>query len=225
MPTAFVIGASRGIGFEFVQQYRADGWKVFATHRSEEDRVKLRDLGADTLKLDVMDVNDVAGIAWQLEGERVDLAVMNAGVYGPRTGSILQAPSEDEFDTVMRTNVLSALRLVPIVAPLLEPARGTLAMVSSKMGSIGESWASYGLLYRTSKAALNMVGKLAHADFSPRGVRVITLHPGWVRTDMGGPNAEVDVAESIAGMRQVIGDANAHPSGGFYDFRGKRIAW
>jgi NAD(P)-dependent dehydrogenase (short-subunit alcohol dehydrogenase family) len=225
MANVLVIGASRGIGFEFVQQYLAQGARVFGTHRSEEDRVKLRDLGAETLKLDVMEINDVAGIAWQLDGEHFDVVVMNAGVYGPRTSTILQSPSLDDFDDVMRTNVLAPMRLVPMVAPLLEASRGSLAFISSKMGSIEESWASYGMLYRTSKASLNMVAKLSHADFSPRGVRVISLHPGWVRTDMGGPNAEVEVEQSVSGMRDVIANPQQHPSGGFYDFRGKRIAW
>jgi NAD(P)-dependent dehydrogenase (short-subunit alcohol dehydrogenase family) len=225
MANVLVIGASRGIGYEFVQQYVDQGARVFGTHRSEEDRIKLRDLGAETLKLDVMEINDVAGIAWQLDGERFDVVVMNAGVYGPRTSTILQSPSLDDFDSVMRTNVLAPMRLVPMVAPLLESSRGTLAFISSKMGSIEESWASYGMLYRTSKASLNMVAKLTHADFSPRGVRVISLHPGWVRTDMGGPNAEVDAEHSVSGMRAVIANPQEHPSGGFYDFRGKRIAW
>jgi NAD(P)-dependent dehydrogenase (short-subunit alcohol dehydrogenase family) len=225
MANVLVIGASRGIGYEFVQQYIDQGARVFGTHRSEEDRIKLRDLGAETLKLDVMEINDVAGIAWQLDGERFDVVVMNAGVYGPRTSTILQSPSLDDFDSVMRTNVLAPMRLVPMVAPLLESSRGTLAFISSKMGSIEESWASYGMLYRTSKASLNMVAKLTHADFSPRGVRVISLHPGWVRTDMGGPNAEVDAEHSVSGMRAVIANPQEHPSGGFYDFRGKRIAW
>jgi NAD(P)-dependent dehydrogenase (short-subunit alcohol dehydrogenase family) len=225
MAGVLIIGASRGIGLEFVKQYTAQGDRVFATHRSEEDRIKLRDLGAQTLKLDVMNISDIAGLAWQLEGEPIETAIVNAGVYGPRTSTVLQSPSDDEFDLVMRTNVLAIMRLVPIVAPLLEPTRGTLAFVSSKMGSISNAWASYGMLYRTSKAALNMVAKLAHTDFSARGVRVLTLHPGWVRTDMGGPNAEIDVSESITGMRQVIADRDAYGSGGFFDFRGQAIEW
>ncbi len=225
MQTVLVIGASRGIGLEFVRQHVAAGDKVFATHRTEEDRIKLRDMGANTLKVDVMNVNDIAGLAWQLDGEKLDLAIVNAGVYGPRTSTVLQSPTDEEFDSVMRTNVLAIMRLVPIVAPLLEPARGTLAFISSKMGSISNAWASYGMLYRTSKVALNMVAKLAHTDFSARGVRVLTLHPGWVRTDMGGPNAEIDVAESIHGMRQVIGEKDRFASGGFYDFRGASIDW
>jgi NAD(P)-dependent dehydrogenase (short-subunit alcohol dehydrogenase family) len=225
MAGILVIGASRGIGLEFVKQHIANGDKVFATHRTEKDRIMLRDLGAQTLKLDVMDVNDIAGLAWQLDGEAIDTVIVNAGVYGPRTSTVLQSPTDREFDEVMRTNVLSIMRLVPIVAPLLEPTRGSLIFISSKMGSITNAWASYGMLYRTSKAALNMVTKLAHTDFSARGVRVLSLHPGWVRTDMGGPNAEIDVSVSVSGMRRVIADRDAHASGGFYDFRGDSIDW
>jgi NAD(P)-dependent dehydrogenase (short-subunit alcohol dehydrogenase family) len=225
MPTALILGASRGIGLEFTRQYLAEGWTVYATHRSEADRIRLRDLGAQTFRLDVLDLADVAGIAWQLDGEAIDVAICNAGVYGPRASSSHHPPSQDEFDTVMRTNVLAAMRIIPMTAPLLARARGTLAFISSRMGSITEANASYGLLYRTSKAAINMVAKLAHADYAPLGVRVLSLHPGWVRTDMGGPNADVEVAASIRGMRQVIADPRAYPSGRFYDYRGHPIEW
>ena len=126
---------------------------------------------------------------------------------------------------MMRTNVLSAMQLLPMVAPLLSPSRGTMAFVSSRMGSIAAAGASYGMLYRVSKAAVNMVGKLAHVDMAPLGVRVVILHPGWARTDMGGPNAEVDVERSVGGMRQVIADPLAYPGGGFYDYRGQSLAW
>ena len=94
-----------------------------------------------------------------------------------------------------------------------------------KMGSIAEAQASYGMLYRVSKAAVNMVTKMAHSDYSPMGVRVLSLHPGWVRTDMGGPNAEVAVGDSVAGLRTVLADRAAFPSGGFFDWRGQPIAW
>lgn len=225
MPTALIIGASRGIGLEFTRQYRAADWRVFGTFRSEADRIRLRDMGADTLKLDVLDPSDLAGMSWQLDGEDVDVMVMNAGVYGPRTSHIQRPPTDAEFDQVMRTNVLSAMRLMPLVGPLLTRTRGTLAFISSRMGSIAETGASYGMLYRVSKAAVNMVGKLAHTDLAPQGIRVISLHPGWVRTDMGGPNADVDVDTSVAGMRRVIAEAVAYPGGGFYDYRGQSLAW
>jgi NAD(P)-dependent dehydrogenase (short-subunit alcohol dehydrogenase family) len=225
MATALILGASRGIGLEFCQQYLAAGWRVYATYRTEDDRLKLRDLGAQTLKLDVLDINDVSGIAWQLDGEQVDVAIVNAGVYGPRTSNLQQPPSDEDFDLVMRTNALAAMRLIPIVAPLLSTSRGTLAFVSSRMGSIAEASGSYGMLYRVSKAAVNMVAKLAHTDYSSLGVRVISLHPGWVRTDMGGPNADVDPKVSVEGLRRVISDGTAFPSGCFYDYRGQSLAW
>jgi NAD(P)-dependent dehydrogenase (short-subunit alcohol dehydrogenase family) len=225
VPTALILGASRGIGLEFARQYRDAGWTVFATFRGEDDRIRLRDLGAQTLKLDVQRVEDVAGIAWQLDGERLDVAVVNAGVYGLRTSSIQSPPTDEQFDLVMRTNVLGAMRLMPVLAPLLAPAQGTLAFVSSRMGSIAEAQASYGMLYRVSKAAVNMVAKLAHCDYGPMGIRVLSLHPGWVRTDMGGPNADVAVADSVAGLRRVLAERGTYPGGGFYDWRGQSIAW
>jgi NAD(P)-dependent dehydrogenase (short-subunit alcohol dehydrogenase family) len=225
MPAALILGASRGIGYEFARQYIEQKWSVFATYRSETDRIKLRDLGAHTLQLDVLDINDVAGITWQLDGERIDVAISNAGVYGPRASTVKSPPTLEDFDNVMRTNVLAAMRVIPVVAPLLAPARGTLAFLSSRMGSIAEAGASYGMLYRASKAAVNMVGKLAHTEYGPLGVRVLSLHPGWVRTDMGGPNADVEVATSVQGMRRVIGDSNAFPGGCFYDYRGQSLAW
>lgn len=225
MGTALVIGASRGLGHEFTRQYLADGWRVFATWRAEADRIRLRDAGAQTLRLDVLDPNDLAAIGWQLDGERIDVVVMNAGVYGPRTSHPQRPPSNAEFDLVMHTNVLASMRLLPIVSSLVVPTGGTLAFVSSRMGSLAETSAGYGMLYRVSKAAVNMLGRLAHAELAPQGARVLTLHPGWVRTDMGGPNADVEVADSIAGLRRVIADREAFPAGGFFDWRGQPVAW
>lgn len=225
MPGALILGASRGIGLEFVRQYLAEGWTVYGTHRSEADGVALTDLGARALRLDVLDVDAVARIARQLDGERLDFALVNAGVYGPRSSDIRNPPSDAEFDLVMRTNVLAAMRLLPVVAPLLGPARGTLAFMSSRMGSISEASGSNGMLYRASKAAVNMVARLAHLEFAAQGVRVLALHPGWVRTDMGGRNADVEVGDSVRGMRRVIADPHAFPGGGFFDYRGQSLAW
>jgi NAD(P)-dependent dehydrogenase (short-subunit alcohol dehydrogenase family) len=225
MTHALIVGASRGLGFEFAKQYKEAGHQVTATYRSESDRLKLRELGVQTLKLDVNEEKDITQMAWQLKGDKLDMAIINAGVYGPRNSVAGLAPSQDDFDLVMRTNVLASMRLVPIVAPLLVPARGTLAFLSSRMGSIAEANASFGMLYRTSKAAINMVAKLAHTDFGSQGVRVISLHPGWVRTDMGGPNADVAVQDSVQGMRNVIAQPQAFPSGCFFDYRGQSLAW
>ena len=153
------------------------------------------------------------------------MAVVNAGVYGMRTSSIQAPPTDEQFDLVMRTNVLAAMRLVPMLAPLLAPAQGTVAFISSRMGSIAGASASHGMLFRVSKAAVNMVAKLAHADYAPVGIRVLALHPGWVRTDMGGPNADVAVQDSVAGLRRIIADRETYPSGSFLDYRGQSLPW
>jgi len=225
MTSVLILGASRGIGLELTRQYVAEGRPVFATHRSEPDRIKLRDIGAQTLRLDLHKPNDLAGLAWQLDGERLDTIVINAGIYGPRESQLRIPPEPEQFDEVMHTNVLGAMRLVPVVAPLLFETAGTLAFISSRMGSISETNAGYGALYRVSKAAVNMVARLAHSEYAQQSLRVISLHPGWVRTDMGGPNAAVAVQDSVAGLRQVIADKAGCPGGAFYDYQGQSLAW
>ena len=225
MPTALVIGASRGLGLGFTRQYLDEGWRVLATCRTEADRVKLRDLGAQPYVLDVLDDRHLAGFAWQMDGERLEVIIINAGVYGPRDASLASTPSVEQFDAVMHTNVLAVLKLLPLLSPILVDSHGTLALLSTRMASISTVSGNYGLLYRASKAALNLVGRLAHTELAPRGGRVVMLHPGWVRTDMGGPNAEIDVDDSIAGMRSVIADTAGWPSGGFYDWQGREVPW
>ena len=150
MPTALIIGASRGIGLELVKQYRADGWRVIATARKQEDCATLSALGAEAHKLDVTDVEACAGLGWKLDDEELDVAILNAGVYGPRHDGF---PAQADFDAVMHTNVLAAMRLLPILAPLVANAKGKLAVLLSHMGSLSERSSASGSLYRASSAA------------------------------------------------------------------------
>jgi NAD(P)-dependent dehydrogenase (short-subunit alcohol dehydrogenase family) len=218
-----VVGASRGIGLEFVRQYRGEGVRVLATHRAAADAVRLRALGAEPLPLDVLDAGAVAGLGRRLAGERLDAAILNAGLYGPRTPGVV-APEAEAFDAVMHTNVLAAMRLIPLLAPALAGG-GRLAVLSSRMGSLLLMQSSSGWLYRASKAALNAVLKAASIELGAQGIVCVALHPGWVRTDMGGAGADVDVADSVAGMRRVIAAADAASNGGFFDYGGERLAW
>ncbi len=121
MPTALIIGASRGIGHEIVRQYRHDGWRVIATARTPDACDALRQLGAEAHQLDVTDVEGCAGLGWKLDDEKLDVAILNAGVYGPRHDGF---PAQADFDAVMHTNVLAAMRLLPILAPLVANAKG-----------------------------------------------------------------------------------------------------
>ena len=222
MALALVIGASRGIGLELVRQYLAGGWRVIATARSKEDVAMLAGMGAEAHKLDVTNVEAVAGLGWKLDGEELDLAILNAGVYGPRSDGF---PTQADFDAVMHINVLAAMRLLPIIAPLVCAGRGKLAVMSSRMGSLSERNGSTGSLYRASKAALNSVLIDTAHQFANKGATFVALHPGWVRTDMGGASATLSVEESASGIRRVLSELPTSEKPVYRDYDGTPIGW
>jgi len=217
-----ILGASRGLGLEFVRQYRAAGADVTATARDEEALTRLSALGAKPLKLDLLAAASVSGLAWQIDSERFDVVVINAGVYGPSTAG-LDTPTEADFDAVMRTNVLGPMRVLPQIAEALAPG-ARVAILSSRMGSIGLRTGPSGWLYRASKAAVNSVMKDASLALAGKAT-VISFHPGWVRTDMGGAGADIDATTSIAGMRTVLASVKPADSGSFFNYDGQRLAW
>jgi NAD(P)-dependent dehydrogenase (short-subunit alcohol dehydrogenase family) len=221
--TVLVLGANRGLGLEFAKQYAADGYDVIATCRRPTEASELRRLGVRIEALDTSTASSIEALAKNLEGESIDVLICNAGVYGPRGDAMTDMPTED-FDLVMRTNVLGPLRLTLAFASNVAKARGVMAFLSSRMGSIGTMSTSSGIAYRASKAALNAVVKAASLELGKRGVRVVSLHPGWVRTDMGGPTATLTPTESVAGLRHVIENAS-DLHGGFYDNTGASIPW
>ena len=227
MPAALIIGASRGIGHELARQYLHDGWRVIATARKPDDIAELADMGAETHTLDVTDVEAVAGLGWKLDGEQLDVAILNAGVYGPRHDGF---PLQTDFDQVMHTNVLAAMRLLPILAPLVSatrgnPAGGKLAVLSSRMGSLSERGHAGGSLYRASKAALNSVLIDTALTFGAKGVTCVALHPGWVRTEMGGGGADLTVEESASGIRHTLDTVPGSTQAVFRNYDGTAIGW
>ncbi len=221
--TILIAGANRGLGLEFARQYAADGDEVIATCRRPAEASELRRVGVRIEPLDTADAASVAALKAKLGEQPLDVLICNAGVYGPRSETLADLPTED-FDLVMRTNVLGPLRLTLAFADNVASTRGVMAFLSSRMGSIGSMSSSSGIAYRASKAALNAVVRAAALELGRRGVRVLALHPGWVRTDMGGPQATLTPQESVAGMKHVI--AHASPKhGGFYDNTGTEIPW
>lgn len=222
MRTALIIGASRGIGREFVRQLLADGCKVYATARDDATVEALKQEGAHAMKIDVTVAESLAGLPWQLDGERLDLVVYVAGVFGSYAGAT-EAPVAMEFDRVMHANVLGAMQAIPLLTPMVEEADGTFVFLTSVMGSIGATTASMGWVYRASKAALNMVVKAAACDY-PKA-KLIVIHPGWVQTDMGGPSAPTSVQDSVTGMRKVISGLKQSESGSFHSFDGQVMVW
>lgn len=224
MATVLIVGASRGIGLEFARQYAAEGARVIATHRRPEAGVTLRELGAKPISLDVRDEAALADFGDQMAKEAIDIAVLNAGVVGPR-GSSIGSPGGLDFDAVIHTNLRAPMQLIPALAPALIAARGKLAVISSRMGSVSLMSSSGNWLYRASKAALNAALKAASLDLGAQGVVCIAFHPGWVRTDMGGGGADVDVQTSVAGMRRVLAGANDSSNGKFINYNGEHLAW
>jgi len=221
MKQTLIIGASRGIGLELVRQYRADGAQVWATARRDEDLARLRELGATAVKLDVADAASCSALAWQIDGCSFDVAVVNAGVNARSSG--LATPTAETFDHVMHTNVLGPMRVIPQLVDALAP-NARLGVLSSRMGSIGARSSNADWLYRASKAAVNSLLKDVSLALAGRAI-CVSLHPGWVRTDMGGGGADISVQTSVAGLRAVMAGLKPEQSGGFFNYDGQLIPW
>jgi NAD(P)-dependent dehydrogenase (short-subunit alcohol dehydrogenase family) len=228
MSNVLITGAGRGLGLEFARQYARDGWDVIGCCRHPKAALPLADLGAEIVKLDVADARDVTALSKRLAATTIDLFICNAGIAGARN-PVLAGTTQADFDAVMRTNVLGPMWLSAALADRIaaggQGRGGKIAYVSSRMGSIGAMANAGSALYRASKAALNAIVKAVALELAPRGVVAIALHPGWVRTDMGGAGADIDPETSVAGMRGVIERAGSRDSGRFFDYTGKEVPW
>ena len=201
--------------------------KLPSAKATEEARVALRALaalraqGATAIALDVTSAESVSRLAWQLEGVSFDVIVNVAGVLKRQSG--LEAPSDADFDHTMHANVLAPMRVLPQLADMLAPG-AKLALLSSKMGSIGQRAATGSWLYRASKAAANSVLKDISLEWAGKAC-CVSFHPGWVRTEMGGAGADITAEHSVAGMRRVIAALTATDNGRFLNYDGSAIDW
>lgn len=220
MATVLVIGASRGIGLAFVRQYLEAGHRVIATARDDEGLERLRDLGAEALRVDVAQPASVSGLSWQLDGVDIDVALYVAGVID--RGNATSPPTQQAFDAVMHTNVLGLMQVLPQVMPMVEAAGGVFAALSSSMAQIGPVSGSNSWLYRASKAALNMAVSSARFDYP--AALLVALDPGWVQTDMGGASAPLTVDASVRGLRTVLAGLTAEDNGRLIHHDGRRAA-
>lgn len=222
MPTILITGANRGLGLEFARQYAAAGWRVLGTVRDPLSGKAASDAGAEVYVADIADPASLQRLKASLAGGDLDIVLNNAGIYGQNQsfGSV----DGDGFMKVMRTNALAPLQVAEAFADQLV-GRKIIASVSSMMGSIAENTSGNFYAYRASKAALNMVMKTLALDLAARGITAIALSPGWVRTDMGGPDAPLDPAQAIAGMRAVLDKVSLNDSGKFFHFDGRELPW
>jgi len=232
MPSVLVTGSSRGLGFEFVKQYAADGWHVIATCRNPEKADTLKALagGSDgrvTLHpLDVADIHQIDSLAASLEGHAVDVLINNAGVSGGSFGGGLGDIDYDMWEQVFRVNTMAIARMTHAFLPHLERGdQKKLITISSGLGSIGgNDWGGL-YVYRSSKAAANAVTRSLALDLKDKHIIAAALIPGWVMTDMGGPGADITPDVSIAGMRKVIAGLTLDKSGTFISYEGKTVEW
>jgi len=234
MPTVFITGANRGLGLEFARQYLDDGWDVIATCRNTGEATALKALAgrsAGTLAVHGMAVDDDGAItalatdlSGDLSGQAIDVLINNAGVMGPRQ-------SFGELDSVawaevLRTNVIAPLKVAEaFVGHVARSDQKKIVTVSSKMGSMADNTSGGSFIYRSSKAGVNAAMRSLSFEVAPQGIASAILHPGWVRTDMGGPNGLIDATESVSGMRSVIAALDAEKSGRFWNYDGTEIPW
>lgn len=223
-PTVLITGANRGIGLEYARQFAAKGYKVIGTVRDPADAKELSAVADRVEPLDVTDAASVAVLAKRLHGVPIDILVNNAGVFDRRDATV------DKVDFAMMeqtlaVNTLGPLRVAQALLPNLRAGkRRTIVSMSSQLGSIEQSNGRW-YAYRASKAALNQINRTLSAELAPEGFICVVLHPGWVRTDMGGAAATYSPQESVSGLIAVIEKLAPADNGRFYDFKGTPIPW
>ncbi len=238
MPTILVTGANRGIGLEHTRQALAAGDSVIATCRKPEaatELASLKDEYGDALRIEELDVTSgesACALVGRLDGAAIDILINNAGTAGEKSwnpqddkqsiGSI----DYDQWRWIMEVNLLGAMRMTEALAENVAASeRKLVAMISSGLASIEHNTMGGSHLYRTSKAALNMLAKGVAIDLAGRGVTTIALSPGWTQTDMGGPDAHHTTEESVTKQREVIARLTPADNGKFYDLMGAEVPW
>ncbi len=223
--TAIIIGASRGLGLGFAKELAERGYKVIATERKRSEELHVAKANGDAIDImqcDVTDADSVSAIKAECTEGSVDLLIMNAGVYGGSEQGLDQL-SYENVANIMHTNATGPVQAALTLLPLVKRG-GTIAMLSSMMGSIAD-YSGGVSLYGMSKVAQNFLARsLFEEHAKERGVGVISLHPGWVQTDMGGPDAAIDVATSVTGMTNVL-EAESEPRHVFLNYDGSTIPW
>ena len=231
MKTVLITGASRGIGLEHVRRFAANGARVFAAVRTPAEAKELQTLAADNkvrvevLAYDAADAAAPGRIKTALGNTPLDLLFANAGAFGDRTSAIGSIDVADVLQLI-NINALAPLKLVEaLVENVAASGRKIIALQSSRLGSIGENSSGGYYPYRISKCVVNMIARNIAVDLNPRGVIAVALHPGWVRTRMGGEGAPISVDESVSGQQRVLANLKPGDSGRFFNYDGTEIPW
>jgi len=231
MPAVLITGASRGLGFELAKQYAVEGWRVIACCRKPEDAIALKKLApsardmVSVVAMDVADNDTVRNAALTLKDVVVDILINSAGIAGvpqQSTGKIDYA----SWARVLDVNTMGPLRVLEAFTDnLARSERRLVVTITSAMGSLADNTSGGSIAYRSSKAAVNMVMRSAAIDLAPRGITCVLINPGWVKTDMGGPDATLSPQQSVSAMRRLIETLGPNDSGKFYNYDGREYPW
>jgi NAD(P)-dependent dehydrogenase (short-subunit alcohol dehydrogenase family) len=236
MSTVLITGANRGLGIEFVKQYAADGWNVLATAREPEKAQELKQIasrhrGVSTHTMDIADDESIEKLVGELGGIAVDVMIHNSGIY-PQKGQKFGEIDYGGWSEALETNLFGPMRLTEaLIDNVAASERKQIAAISSSMASLraiqGGSVAQAGVAYqyRTSKTALNMAMAVLATELASRGISVVMIDPGWVKTDMGGPNAQLTPEQSISGIRKVLAGDPMNLTGKFIGYDGVVRPW
>jgi NAD(P)-dependent dehydrogenase (short-subunit alcohol dehydrogenase family) len=231
VPSVLVTGANRGLGLEFVRQYGAAGWRVYAGCRDPAGAADLRALasraGAHVTvhALDVRDRRAIGALAAHLAGQPVDVLLNNAAVWGSAAQTLGQL-DDRVWAEVLDVDLLGPVRVTEaFLEHVAGSGRKAVILLSSRLASIAENDSGGRYMYRSAKAGANAVVRSLAVDLAPRGVVCVALSPGWVRTDMGGPHAPLAPADSVAGMRRVIDGLDLGQTGRFLVYDGSELPW
>ena len=237
MPTAVLIGANRGLGLGFARYLLQAGYELHATVRDPENCSDLRALaeqpapsggGQGSLNIYALEVacaDSRRNFVDQLGLGQIDLLIHNAGIYGPSRVT-MGSMDEDTWKQVLWVDTVAPLMCVQELLPKIRAASNAkIALLTSRVGSIADNQSGAGYFYRSAKAGLNAAGRSLALDLAPEGISVLLLHPGWVKTDMGGDNAPLEIPESIDGMMEQIDLLSVENSGRFVDWSGTELPW
>lgn len=232
MKTALITGANRGIGLEFVRQYAADSWRVFACCRNASAAEALNHLTTqypDQVSIHTLDVTNhpqIEQLAQALFHQPIDLLINNAGVYPPKQGDAFGTTDYAAWARTFEVNTMAPLKMAEaFIQHISKSQLKTIITITSKMGSVTDNRGGGSYIYRSSKSAVNIVMKSLSIDLSSHQITAVLLHPGWVKTDMGGPDALISAEQSVTGMRRVISHLKFDDSGKFYAFDGQIVPW
>ena len=227
-PSVLITGSNRGIGLKLVELYAKKNFYVLATcrdisHADQLDSMAKQYSNIQILALDVAQSEDIQRLANTLKKAPIDILINNAGIW---RSSSLSSVNKEAWIESFNTNAIAPYEMAQAFLPnILDGGLKKVVSITSKMGSIEDNTSGGSYIYRSSKSALNMVMRSLQHDLQSQGIATLTLHPGWVQTDMGGMNALINVDQSVVGMMKIIDNLTLENSGQFLDYAGKPIGW